>query len=256
MMLFTVAYLASALVGAGALLYYAPALRKRWGNPQLAALCAALFLIAATFWFAAPATIRVVNRATGIANVSALIVYSLVTAFAAATLTFAMFWHYPPGTARPRVRWILVAYGGAIIAMAVLFASSDVPVERRTDFDTYYADQPTVAAFLLVYLVSTLIGASYLARQLLRWARPPDPRNGAASAPQSPRALYLFAIAIAFPIAFDAIKIAAVVANWFDLHALDDLSTAAPLLNVVAVVLAIAAVIRARGGPRRTAATT
>jgi len=255
MTLFNLAYLAAALLGAVALLVNAAALRRRWGNPRFGALCAALFLITAIFWFAAPVTIGAVNRAIGIANVSALVVYALVVAFAAATLTFAFYWRYPPQAAWSRSRWIIAAYLAVIAVMVVLFAVSEVPTERRTDFDTYYADQPTVAAFLLAYLVSTLIGGLYLVIQLRRWARP-TADGDIAKPPANRQALLLFIAATACPIAFDIVKIAAVVLNWFDVHALDGLSNAAPLLNVLAVLLVLAGVAaRRRPDPSRRPAT-
>ena len=241
MTLFNIVYVSTAVLAAAVLLLIAARLRRRWGKPRAIALSAALLLITAIFWLAAPVTIGSVNRVTGVANVSALLVYALVVAFAAATLAFALYWRYPYAQAQPTVRWILAAYTATIALMVVLFTVSDVPVERRTDFDTYYADQPTVAAFLLIYLLSTLVGARYLATQLWRWAGPDAPPN-VADRPNLQRALRLFAAATACPILFCSIKITAIAANWFDVHALDGLSTAAPLLNVLAVLLVLAGI--------------
>ncbi len=40
------------------------------------------------------------------------------------------------------MRGVVSVYAGVIVALWVLFALADVPVERLRDLDTYYANTP------------------------------------------------------------------------------------------------------------------
>ena len=44
------------------------------------------------------------------------------------------------------------------LAETAAFFKSEVEEERQVDFDTYYATQPTIAVFLFIYFVATMIG--------------------------------------------------------------------------------------------------
>jgi hypothetical protein len=239
-------YLLSAAALITIMLYKFSDLRRRWGSPRLWSLCALFLFAALTYAFAAPTTISAVNRVTGIENISALIVYSLVVAIAASNLSLGLHWRYPAEQAWPKVRWILAAYAGVIAAMTVLFALSDVPTERRTDFDTYYADQPTVTAFLLLYFLATFIGMASLAYLCLHWANG-DPVTGL---PWLRRTLFVFAAAALCPATFAAVKIIAVTTAATGTHTLDDLSTAIPALNVLGVIIVVIGLPLPAWGPR------
>jgi len=72
-------YYIPAAAMAFAFAFKTPALIRSWRDPLLRSVCALLALTALVFLFAAPPTIAQVNNLTGITNVSAPLVYCLLT---------------------------------------------------------------------------------------------------------------------------------------------------------------------------------
>lgn len=138
-------YLAAIALGIG-LAAQLPSLRRAWRDPLKRTLCAVILLAGSCFALGAPSTVAFINRITGVPNAAVPLTYSAVTAFSAASLALIIQWR---GGDRDRVRRIsrnwLIAYALVIALQIGLFAAGDAPVERRTDFDTYYATTPSSA---------------------------------------------------------------------------------------------------------------
>ncbi|WP_369794505.1 MAB_1171c family putative transporter [Kutzneria sp. 744] len=163
------------------------------------------------------------------------------------SLSLVFFWRFDPAVAWRRVRWVFAGYAAAIVVMAALFAISDVHIERQVDFITYYATQPTIAVFLLVFIVPTLVGNSVLVHQCWQGAKTAD----RADLPWLRRGLRCYAVAVCFPVACYLILLVVLVLDWFGLRQLDPLSTAAPAVGALGIFPALFGVVLPVWGPRR-----
>ncbi|MGP4049805.1 MAB_1171c family putative transporter [Streptomyces sp. 2A115] len=201
----------------------APSLLRSWRDPLLRAVCVLLLLACLVFLFAAPPTIGEVNRLTGIANISAPLVYSLLSAFSAACLVLIIYWRGGPPevTRRASRRWI-AGYGLVIVALNTLFILGDAPLERLRDLDTYYATTPFIREMIVLYLASLTVAGVAMNVMCWRWALQVHGwlRVG----------LLIIALGFLFNIPYAVTKFIAVVARWNGGN-LDDLSTyVAPVL--------------------------
>ncbi|MGW4565924.1 MAB_1171c family putative transporter [Streptomyces sp. NPDC004561] len=152
------------------LLAKAPDLLRRWRDPFLLALSSVLAFASLCFLFGAPHTVGLINGLSGVPNLAAPLTYAAITAYGAASLVLVVGWRGGPGTARAIRRWTL-GYTAVLGGIAVLFALGDTSVERRTDFDTYYATTPYVAEMIVLYLVAHLTAVLVTACRSLSWAR-------------------------------------------------------------------------------------
>ncbi|MEU6159862.1 MAB_1171c family putative transporter [Streptomyces sp. NPDC047130] len=226
--------------------YYVPALAMTvplvlkgrsaasWRDPLVRSVCALLLLTALAFAFAAPPTIVAVNRLTGVPNVSAPLVYALLTAVCAAGLVLIVSWRGgPPGVARRLTVRCTAGFGAVIAVMVVLFALGDAPVERLRDFDTYYATTPFLREMVLLYLLSLLTAGVAMNVLCLRWRR----RVGGRPLRSS---LLLIALGFGLCALYAVAKLVAVGARWAGGN-LDGLSTwGAPALAALGGVLSAA----------------
>ncbi len=189
------------------------------------------------FTFAAPPTIAAVNRWTGVTNISAPLVYCLITLFSAACLVLIVNWRGGPPEVTRRIsrRWI-VGYGGVAVVLVVLFALGEAPAERLRDFDTYYASTPYIQEMIGLYLTAHLVAAVVMVAMCWRWSL--QVRGWLRTG------LMIIVAGYVFNLSYDATKIAAVVARWTGRN-LDDLSTyiAPPLASVGALISAIGFVL-------------
>ncbi|MFF7297355.1 MAB_1171c family putative transporter [Streptomyces sp. NPDC008265] len=230
-------YYIPAAAMAVALAFKVPALRHNWRDPLLRSVVALLTLAGAVFAFAAPPTIAAVNRATGIANFSAPLVYCLITAFSASCLVLMVNWRggEPEQTRHTSRRWIL-GYSLVIVAVVVLFALGDTPVERLRDFDTHYANTPYIAQMIALYLLAHHVAAVVMVSLCWRWSL--QVRGWLRVG------LVIIVIGYLFNLAYDATKMTAVAARWFGGN-LDGLSTyaAPPLASLGALISAVGFVV-------------
>ncbi|MFD3944323.1 MAB_1171c family putative transporter [Streptomyces sp. NPDC058579] len=151
-----------------------PYLVKNWRSPVVRSVNTTIFLQAAAFFFAAPPTIVAVNAMTGVSNFSVVLVYCLLCAYACACLVLLQNWREDtrskPRTHR-RVRLYIWCHGGVAILLAGLFALGDAPVERPSDFETYYANSPFIREMVLLCLLTTTTAAALAAAGCWNWAR-------------------------------------------------------------------------------------
>ncbi|MFF2848692.1 MAB_1171c family putative transporter [Streptomyces sp. NPDC058001] len=225
-------YIPAAAMGF-ALAFKLPSLLRARRDPLLRSVCALLALASAVFFFAAPPTIERVNRITGITNVSAPLVYCLLSAFSASCLVLIVNWRGGPAEVTRRVsrRWI-GGYTAVVVAIAVLFLLGDTPTERLRDLDTYYVRTPYVREMIVLYLAALTVAGVGMTVLCLRWSLRVRGwlRTG----------LVVIVVGYLFNLAYLATKFTAVFARWAG-GDLDGLSTyAAPVLaSVGALVSAV-----------------
>ncbi|GAA3235623.1 MULTISPECIES: MAB_1171c family putative transporter [unclassified Streptomyces] len=214
-----------------------PTILRLWKDPLLRAVGGLLLLACAVFVCVAPSTIAWTNRVTGIPNFAAPLVYSLLTAFCGACLLLIIAWRNGPAhsaaTRRAR-RLVLTSYAAVIVALWVLFALADAPVERLRDLDTYYANTPYMRELILLYLLAHCVAVLITCRLIWNWVRT-DGLDGWLR-----WGLSFLGGGYALNLVFDAAKLTAVTARWTG-HDLDVLSTnvAPPVAGLSAVLLAV-----------------
>jgi hypothetical protein len=212
-----------ATVLAAALAIKLPTIIRFRADPMLRAVGGLLLLACAVFVFVAPSTIARVNRLTGVPNISAPWVYSLLTAFCASCLLLIIAWRNGlsdrSAATRRATRWVVSVYAGVIVALWVLFALADLPVERLRDLDTYYAGTPFAREMILLYLLAHTAAALITFRLIRNWIR----TDGLDAWLRW--GLKFLGAGYAMNLVFDAAKLTAVGARWTG-HDLDRLNTA------------------------------
>ncbi|GAA3496948.1 hypothetical protein GCM10019016_040490 [Streptomyces prasinosporus] len=201
-----------AAVLAAALAIKLPTIIRFWADPLLRAVGGLLLLACAVFVFVAPSTIVWVNRVTGVPNISAPWVYSLLTAFCGSCLVLIIAWRdglsERSAASRRATRWVVSAYGGVIVLLWVLFALADVPVERTRDLDTYYATTPFMREEILLYLLAHTTAVLITSKLIWNWIR----ADGLDAWLRW--GLKFLGVGYALNLAFDAAKLTAVAARW------------------------------------------
>ncbi|MFJ3229976.1 MAB_1171c family putative transporter [Streptomyces sp. NPDC086787] len=219
-----------------------PGIIKTWRDPLLRAVGGLLLFACAVFVFAAPNTIAWVNRTTGVPNISAPWVYSLLTALCASWLLLIIAWRNGisdrSSVTRRAIRWVVSVYAAVVIALWALFAAADVPVERLRDLDTYYANTPFMREEIVLYLLAHAVACSITARLIWNWIR----TDGLDAWLRW--GLRFLGMGYATNLLFDASKFTAVIARWTG-HDMDWLSTylAASAACVSATLVAVGFII-------------
>lgn len=230
------------VVLAAALAIKLPSIVKLWRDPLLRAVGGLLVFACAVFVFAAPGTIAWTNRVTGVPNIAAPWVYSLLTALSASWLLLIIAWRNGrterSAQTRRATRWVVSVYAGVVVALWVLFALADVPVERIRDLDTYYANTPFMREEILLYLLAHTVACSITARLIWNWIR----TDGLDAWLRW--GLRFLGVGYATNLLFGAAKLTAVVARWTG-HDLDWLNTnlAPSAASVAATLVAIGFIV-------------
>ncbi|MFD9303791.1 MAB_1171c family putative transporter [Streptomyces sp. NPDC060048] len=221
------------VVIAAALIVKAPRLRRGWDQPLMRAVCTLLVVGSLAVFLSAPPTIVAVNRLTGVVNFSAPLVYSLLTAFSGSCIVLILHWSGPPSPGvRRATRLTVAAYGAVTVAIVVLFALGEAPVERLRDMDTYYADTPWLREMIICYLSAHTVGSTALTVLCWKWLRRLDP----SMRPLRTGLAVLMSGGV-FDLAFLVVKWTAMAAHWSG-GDLDYLSTyVAPPLGAAAALL-------------------
>ncbi|MGW0584605.1 MAB_1171c family putative transporter [Streptomyces sp. NPDC002920] len=225
-----VVYLAAGVLAlSSALLFRRPRTAVR--NPLTVSTCVAILLGAVVFACSAPMTLSAVNSLTGIPNFGAPLTYGMLTAYSCSLLILLINWRGgPPDLVRRTVLRSIAVYGPLVVAVVVLFALADAPVERLTDLDTYYANTPYMREMILLYLLghtAVIVATSVVC---VRWGREVTGllRTG----------LRLIVVgALLDLVGFQMTKYTAITARWTG-HDLDFLSTtvAPPMASLAALV--------------------
>ncbi|MCX4904691.1 MAB_1171c family putative transporter [Streptomyces sp. NBC_00878] len=222
------------------------AMRGSWRDPLMAASTAFLLIGALVCMLAAPPTISVVNGLTGIANFSAPLVYSGMSALSACYLVLMIAWRGgEPEKAGRASRLVVGFYTLVIVGIVTLFSLADVPVERTRDLDTYYASTPYMREMILLYLVSHTLATVILAGMCLSWLR--EVRD------LTRLGLTLIVVGVMFDLSYQIAKYAAIAARW-NSRDWDFLSTSlSPPLVAIAGVTVAAGFALPRIGPSMAA---
>jgi hypothetical protein len=189
-----------------------PGIVKMWRDPLLRAVGGLLLFACAVFVFAAPRTVSWTNRVTGVPNIAAPWVYSLLTALCASWLLLIIAWRNGltdrSAATRRATRWVVAVYAGVVVALWVLFALADAPVERPRDLDTYYANTPFMREEILLYLLAHTVACTITARLIWNWIRVPGLDGWLRGG------LRLLGVGYGTNLLFDAAKLTAVGARW------------------------------------------
>ncbi|WP_330299477.1 MAB_1171c family putative transporter [Streptomyces sp. NBC_00503] len=193
-----------------ALIVKAPTLRRGWDQPPVRAVYTLLVVGGLAVFLSTPPAIVAVNRLTGVVNCAAPLVYSLLTAFSGACIVLILHWSGPATPAvRRATRLTVAAYGAVTVAIVVLFAKGEAPVEQLRALDTYYANTPWLREMIICYLSAHTVGSTALTVLCRKWLRRLDP---AMRPLRTGLALLMFGGA--FDLAFLALKWTAVIARW------------------------------------------
>ncbi|MFF0450813.1 MAB_1171c family putative transporter [Streptomyces sp. NPDC004609] len=203
----------------GAFLLKLPALRRNPRDALLRCVCALLLLGSLVFLLAAVPVLAAINRLTGVPNLAAPLVYGVLSALSGVCIVLVIIWRggTTERTRRACVR-CLAAYGVVIVALAVLFALGDAPVERLRDLDTYYANTPYIREMIVLYLLAHTAAALVTSVLCWRWSLRV---HGVLRA-----GLTLIVCGYLLNLGYDAAKLTAVAGRWTG-HDLDWLSTRA-----------------------------
>ncbi|MFE0653216.1 DUF6545 domain-containing protein [Streptomyces sp. NPDC059534] len=197
-----------------------PSLVRRRHSPVVRSVNAVIFLQASAFFFSAPPTIRFVNELTGVCNFSVALVYCILCAYACASRVLMENWREDvevlPHTRRRVRRWIW-GHGVAISLLIGCFLLGEAPVERQSDFETYYANTPFMREMVLLCLFAVTGAAAAAAVACWKWAR--DLRREWSERRTPAGGLLRFGLtvlAVGFltNVTYGAAKLAAVVAAW------------------------------------------
>ncbi|WP_413760225.1 hypothetical protein [Streptomyces sp. MMBL 11-3] len=223
-----------------------PGMRGYWRDPLMAASFCVLLIGAVVCILSAPPTIAVVNALTGIANFSAPLVYSGMSALSACYLVLMIAWRGgAPGRVARSSGLVIRVYALVVVGIVVLFGLADAPVERTRDLDTYYAGTPYMREMILLYLVAHTAATAALACMCLSWLRKVRDltRTGLA----------LIAVGVLFDLSYQIAKYLAIGARWQG-RDWDFLSTSvSPPLVAVAGVTVAAGFALPRVGPTAAA---
>ncbi|WP_393077945.1 DUF6545 domain-containing protein [Streptomyces sp. LN704] len=178
-----------------------------WRDPLVASSAGILLVGSSVCLLSAPPTIRFVNDATGVANFSAPLVYTGMTALSAGYLVLMTRWRGGPTESQRRAdRLVLGLYGLAVAGVWVLFALAHVPVERTRDLDTYYAGTPYMCEMILLYMVAHTAATGALAFMSVSWLREV---RGVTRA-----GLVLIVVGLGFDACYQIAKYTAMAARW------------------------------------------
>lgn len=236
-------FLAAAILWAG-FAAQLPGLWHNWRDPLKRVLCAVIFLAGFCFALGAPPTVGFINRVIGVPNAAACVTYGAVNAFSAASLVLIAHWRGAddPTQLRRVSRTWLLAYALVIAAQTALFAAGEAPVERRTDFDTYYAGTPFIREMIVLYLVAHMAAAVTTTVLCWRWTF--------QITGWTRRALAVLAVGWLCTSTYGVLKMIAVAGRWSGQH-WDPLSTRlAPMLVAVGATLTAAGYVLPLLGPR------
>ncbi|MEV6680645.1 MAB_1171c family putative transporter [Streptomyces erythrochromogenes] len=212
-------YYIPALTLAIALVVKLPSLWRSWDSPMSRSIFAIIVTAAGGFVFGAPPTVERINRLTGVPNISALIVYCILSAFSCASLVLLMHWRGgPEGVIRRHTRLWIAATACAMLTFSVLFALSDAPVERQRDLDTYYVSTPFIREMIVLYLASHTGVCLVVITKCWRWARELE-------AGWTRRGLLALVTGYALSLSYSVLKFVAVGARWAGTDDWDTLST-------------------------------
>ncbi|AIS02236.1 MAB_1171c family putative transporter [Streptomyces glaucescens] len=220
-----------------------PAAINRRHDMLLRAAVALLVIASTVFFLGAPDSIALINEMSGVPNLAAPLTYTALTAFSGASLLLIINWRPARPEQTRRASRICIA-GSCFVILAIhgLFWLGDTPVEQLTLFDGYYADTPYIREMILLYLLAQ--GAGTLTTSILcwRWSREV---TGSLRA-----GLRILVPAYLLHVAYDGVKLVAVVARWTGRRWDFLIDQVAPLAAAPSALLVVTGFALPLAGPR------
>ncbi|MEU1457817.1 DUF6545 domain-containing protein [Streptomyces avermitilis] len=206
-------YIAGSLLLLACLLKLPALIRARGRDWLLSSICALLLVGAGVLFTSAPQIIVIVNRVTGVPNFSAPLVYCALTGFSAASVVLVLNWRGGPDKDHTRrlSQRIIAVYLIVWALIVCLYMLGDAPVERRTDFDVYYATTPYIREMILLYLIAHGVASYICSRLCWRWSR--DVHGSLRIGLRALALGYLMHYA-----GYDTVKLVAIGARWTGHH--------------------------------------
>jgi hypothetical protein len=220
---FDVIFMGGAVIGTLALAYKAFRLYRYGGHARSWALTITLAYAIGTAVMSAPTFAHWFDEFVGIDSFSTLLEACMEAGFACGALSLVTYWRYPMRRACELVWRFSKCFFTLVSVMVLLFIVSSFPGSHEVDFITRYADQPTVSAFVLVYLIPTTIATAASTRGCGQAAKDPD----IAGFPWLRRVLRCLQISVGFAMLHLLGEFVALFAVWFDWHSLYWVSPAA-----------------------------
>lgn len=220
-----------------------PALIRRPHDMLLRAAVLLLFIGGWVFFLAAPDSIALINRISGVPNFAAPLAYSAMTGFAGASLLLIINWRpAPPAVTRRASRLCISAYALVIIAINALFWCGNASVEQLTLFDGYYARTPFIREMIVLYLVAQGVGTLTTSVLCWHWSKQVDGSLRAG--------LLTLVPAYLLHVVYDVIKLVAIGGIWTgrDWNLLID--QVAPLAAAPSALLVVTGFFLPLVGPR------
>lgn len=201
------AFFIPAALGTVAVLVRLPSLRGNVRDPLLRAVALYLLTCTGVFHVSAASTNVKVNEVTGVPNFAAPLLYSILMACCGSGIILMITWRGgPPARIRRTTRWCAGIHAALAVAMFVLFALGEAPVERLEDLDTYYANTPYIREMVVLYLVGHSAAAVIMASLC---------RRRLSDVPRELRVgLGLMIAGYTITLGFDVCKFAAAGARW------------------------------------------
>jgi hypothetical protein len=157
---YDVVFLTGAAIGVLALTYKISRLYRYGGHPRSWALTIAIAYATGTAIMSTPTFAIWFDRFVGINSFSTLIEACMEAGFACGALSLVTYWRYPAARACELVWRFSRIFFGLVAWLALLFAMSSFPGSHEVDFIQQYATQPTVAIFMMSYLIPTTIAVA------------------------------------------------------------------------------------------------
>jgi hypothetical protein len=237
---YDVTFLSGAVVGGLALVYKAIRLYRHGGHPRSWALTITLAYATGTAVMSAPSFALWFDRATGVNSFSTLLECCMEVGFACGALSLVTYWRFNARRACELVWRFSKIFFAVIATMSLLFLLSSFPGSEEIDFTTKYAAQPTVSAFILVYLIPTTIATAASTRGCGRAARDPD----IANVPWLRRVLRCLQLGVMFALLHLLGEFFALLIVWFKWEGLDAVPPLMSALSALGFIPgAIAAVL-------------
>lgn len=138
-------------------------------DPAVWALVASAAFASLAFTLAPDGMRLLLDTSLGVPNLSGLVIYSCVLAYAGASRVRLLYWIHGPRDAGAGPAAWAVGCVAAIAAMAALFAMAAVPAQA-TDWEMRHVTDPAVAGFVVIYLAAVVLAFGGNARLYWRYA--------------------------------------------------------------------------------------
>ncbi|WP_034273664.1 MAB_1171c family putative transporter [Haloechinothrix halophila] len=192
------------------LLFKIPALLGRdRGHAAAAVGCFYLFM-GLTFTISDPRVWAMIGSASGVPNLALVLSQGCVIGVAASQLAALTFWEDVPERATRRVRGQVIAFGGVLVAMVVLFTLADLTEEDTTTAAMRFAGEGLYSVYLMLYVTAFAVAEYFIAVRCFQYARVVDGR-------WLRRGLRLAATGAVGGLVYCAVRYADVVAKLVDL---------------------------------------